>query len=65
VVPSVWWAVVARHYVQHLYSRFAFLAFFAVLAALGINNLSVFNNLPGFDSRRFHHSRLFYLHNFR
>ena len=26
-----------------LYSRFAFLAFFAVLAALGINNLSVFN----------------------
>jgi hypothetical protein len=50
----VGWAVVERHFVQRLYSRFAFLAFFAVLAVLGINDLSVFNILRGFDSRRLH-----------
>jgi hypothetical protein len=32
-----------------LYSRFAFLAFFALLAFSGINNFSVFNGLRGFD----------------
>jgi hypothetical protein len=41
-------------FVQRLYSRFAFLAFFALLAFSGINSLIVFNSLRGFDSRRLH-----------
>jgi hypothetical protein len=43
-----------NHFVQRLYSRFAFLALLALLAFSGISNLSVFNSLRGFDSRCLH-----------
>jgi hypothetical protein len=42
-------------FVQRLYSRFAFLAFLALLAFPEISNLPVLNTLRGFDSRRLHH----------
>ena len=41
-------------FVQSLYSRFAFLAFLALLASLEISNLCVLNARHGFDSRRLH-----------
>ena len=44
-----------RHFVQRLYSRFAFLAFLALLASPEFNKLRVFNILRGFGSRRLHH----------
>src|SRR6266851_5418749 len=44
-----------RNFVQRLYSRFAFVAFLALLAFLEISNLRVLNTLHGFDSHRLHH----------
>lgn len=41
-----------RNFVQRLYSRFAFLAFLALLAFFEISNLRVLNTPRGFDSRR-------------
>ena len=55
MLPSVWLGGRGKaFFVQRLYSRFAFLAFFAVWAVLKVNKLSVFNILRGFDSRRLH-----------
>jgi hypothetical protein len=45
-----------RNFVQRLYSRFAFLAFLALLAFFEISNLRVLNTPRGFDSRRLHNS---------